>query len=168
MGALETSLGSASAKVAELFPANVRGPESSRPDSRARKLHSSVMKFSSPVIREVWQEFPQRFSTPGESGGLNGSMQHQLIWNFCSKVVCMTQGQRVALSAAQRTALWSRWKAGQFAARDRARLWPAASLDPWSFIPVRRDCSARSSAFAAGAHCSGKVRWAQYWAQHKN
>ena len=25
----------------------------------------------------------------------------------------MTQGKRVALSAAQRTELWSRWKAGQ-------------------------------------------------------
>src|SRR5271156_3726616 len=35
-------------------------------------------------------------------------MQHHLIWNFRSKVVFMTQGQRVALSAAQRTELWSR------------------------------------------------------------
>src|SRR5271163_5373640 len=40
-------------------------------------------------------------------------MQHHLIWNFRSKVVFMTQGQRVALSAAQRTELWSRWKAGE-------------------------------------------------------
>src|SRR5580693_4114331 len=40
-------------------------------------------------------------------------MQHHLIWNLCSKVVCMTQGKRVALSAAQRTELWSRWKAGE-------------------------------------------------------
>jgi hypothetical protein len=45
--------------------------------------------------------------------GLNGSLQHHLIWNLGSKVVCMTQGQRVALSAAQRTELWSRWKAGE-------------------------------------------------------
>ena len=28
-------------------------------------------------------------------------------------MVCTTQGKRVALSAAQRTELWSRWKAGQ-------------------------------------------------------
>ena len=49
----------------------------------------------------------------GYAGGLNGSMQHHLIWNFCSKVVCMTQGQRVALSATQRTELWRRWKAGE-------------------------------------------------------
>ncbi len=54
MGALETSLGSASAKVAELFPANVRGPESSRPDSRARKLHSAGVKFAPLVLRGDW------------------------------------------------------------------------------------------------------------------
>src|SRR5580693_3244871 len=40
-------------------------------------------------------------------------MQHHLIWNLCSKVVCITQGKRLTLSAAQRTELWSRWKAGQ-------------------------------------------------------
>src|SRR5271169_1139070 len=40
-------------------------------------------------------------------------MQHHLIWNFRSKVVFMIQGQRVALSVAQRTELWSRWKAGE-------------------------------------------------------
>src|SRR6202789_817898 len=50
---------------------------------------------------------------PDKRADLNGSMQHHLIKNLFSKVVCMTQGRRVALSAAQRTELWSRWKAGQ-------------------------------------------------------
>src|ERR1700678_3959807 len=40
-------------------------------------------------------------------------MQHHLIWNFCSKVVSMTQGKYVELSAAQRTEVWRRWKAGE-------------------------------------------------------
>jgi RNA polymerase sigma factor (sigma-70 family) len=54
MGALETSLASGSAIVADLFRANIRSPESNRPDSRARKLHSSEVKFISPVMREDW------------------------------------------------------------------------------------------------------------------
>ena len=54
MGALETSLGSGSAIAGELFHANIRSPESTRPDSRARKLHSSDVKFTSPVIRDDW------------------------------------------------------------------------------------------------------------------
>src|ERR1700684_123064 len=40
-------------------------------------------------------------------------MQHHLIWNVCSKVVSMTQGKYVELSAAQRTEVWRRWKAGE-------------------------------------------------------
>jgi RNA polymerase sigma-70 factor (ECF subfamily) len=54
MGALETSLGSGSAIVGELFHANIRSSESTRPDSRARKLHSSDVKFTSPVMRNDW------------------------------------------------------------------------------------------------------------------
>jgi hypothetical protein len=61
----------------------------------------------------------------------------------------MTQGKRVALSAARRTELWSRWKAGGVAAHDWARLRQAAQLHSWFFIAARRDCSARSSALAA-------------------
>jgi RNA polymerase sigma-70 factor (ECF subfamily) len=54
MGALETSLGSGSAIVGELFRANLRNPESTRPDSRVRKLHSSEVKFTSPVMPYDW------------------------------------------------------------------------------------------------------------------
>jgi RNA polymerase sigma factor (sigma-70 family) len=54
MGALETSLGSGSAILGELFRANLPGPESTRPNSRPRKLHSSDMKFRSPVMRDDW------------------------------------------------------------------------------------------------------------------
>jgi RNA polymerase sigma-70 factor, ECF subfamily len=54
MGALETSLSSASAIVPELFPATIRRHESTRPDSRARKIHSSDVKSSSPVLRDDW------------------------------------------------------------------------------------------------------------------
>jgi RNA polymerase sigma-70 factor, ECF subfamily len=54
MSALETSLGSASATVGELFRANIRSPELTRPDSRARKLHSSDVKFTAPVMRDDW------------------------------------------------------------------------------------------------------------------
>src|SRR5271168_2988794 len=55
MGALETSLGSVSAIVGELFPAKIRSPESGRPNSRARKIHSPVVKFTSPVMRDDWE-----------------------------------------------------------------------------------------------------------------
>jgi RNA polymerase sigma-70 factor, ECF subfamily len=54
MGALETSLGSASATVGELFRANIRSPESTAPDLWARKLHSSDVKFTAPVMRDDW------------------------------------------------------------------------------------------------------------------
>ncbi len=54
MGALETSLASGSAVVRELFHANIRRPESARPDSRARALHSSDAKFISSVMRDDW------------------------------------------------------------------------------------------------------------------
>lgn len=54
MGALETSLGSRSAIVGDLLRANIRSPEPTRPDSRARKLHCSDVKFSSPVMRDDW------------------------------------------------------------------------------------------------------------------
>ena len=54
MGALETSLGSRSAIVGDLLRVNIRIPEPTRPDSRARKLHSSEVKFSSPVTRDDW------------------------------------------------------------------------------------------------------------------
>jgi RNA polymerase sigma-70 factor, ECF subfamily len=54
MGALETSLGSGSAVVGELFRANIRTPESTIPDSRPRKLHYSDVKFTSPVMRDDW------------------------------------------------------------------------------------------------------------------
>src|SRR5580692_10232978 len=58
---------------------------------------------------EPWQSSRR----PGNNGDLNGSMQHHLIWNVCSKVVCMTQGKYVELSAAQRIEVWRRWKAGE-------------------------------------------------------
>jgi RNA polymerase sigma-70 factor (ECF subfamily) len=54
MGALETSLGSGSAIAAELCRANIRGPESTSLDSRARKLQSSDVKFTSRVMRDDW------------------------------------------------------------------------------------------------------------------
>lgn len=54
MGALETSLGSGSAIVGELFRANIRSTESTRPYSRSRKLHSPDVKFSSPGMRDDW------------------------------------------------------------------------------------------------------------------
>jgi len=54
MGALETSLGSRSAIVGELFRANIRSQESTRPDLRARKLHSAGVKVTSPVMRGDW------------------------------------------------------------------------------------------------------------------
>jgi RNA polymerase sigma-70 factor (ECF subfamily) len=54
MGALETSLGNGSAIVGELFRANIGSPESTRPDSRARKLDSSDVKYTSPVRRDEW------------------------------------------------------------------------------------------------------------------
>jgi RNA polymerase sigma-70 factor (ECF subfamily) len=54
MGALETSLGSGSANVGELFCANIRDPESIRPDSQDRKLRSSDVQFASPVMRDDW------------------------------------------------------------------------------------------------------------------
>jgi len=54
MGAMETSLASRSAIVGELFRANIRSPESIRPHSRPRKLRSSDVKFTSPVMRDDW------------------------------------------------------------------------------------------------------------------
>jgi RNA polymerase sigma-70 factor, ECF subfamily len=54
MGALETSLGSRSVIVGELFRANIRRPESIKPDARARKIHSSAVKFTSPARRGDW------------------------------------------------------------------------------------------------------------------
>ena len=54
MGALETSLASGSAIVAELFHPNIRRPESTRSDSRARKPHSDDVKFTVPVVRNDW------------------------------------------------------------------------------------------------------------------
>jgi len=55
MGALESSLGTASAIIGELFPAKIHSSESIRPDSRARKIHSSDVKFTSPVMRDDWE-----------------------------------------------------------------------------------------------------------------
>jgi RNA polymerase sigma-70 factor (ECF subfamily) len=54
MRALETSLGSGAAIVGRLFGANIRGAESTRADSRARKLRSSDVKFISPAMRDDW------------------------------------------------------------------------------------------------------------------
>ena len=54
MGALEASLASGSAIVGELFDRNVRSPESTRPDSRTRELHSSDVKVTSPDMRDEW------------------------------------------------------------------------------------------------------------------
>jgi RNA polymerase sigma-70 factor, ECF subfamily len=54
MSALETPLGSGSAIVAELFRADVRSPESTRRSTQSRKLHSSDVKFTSPVMRDDW------------------------------------------------------------------------------------------------------------------
>jgi RNA polymerase sigma-70 factor (ECF subfamily) len=55
MGALKTSLASRSKILGELFRANVRSPEATKPDSRAPKLHSSDVKFTSPVMRDDWE-----------------------------------------------------------------------------------------------------------------
>ena len=52
MGALETSLASGPAIAGELFRANIRSPESTSPDSRAR--NSSDVKITSPVMRDDW------------------------------------------------------------------------------------------------------------------
>jgi len=54
MGALETSLGSRSAIAEELFRVNIRGSKSTRPHSRARKLNSADVKFTSLVARNDW------------------------------------------------------------------------------------------------------------------
>jgi RNA polymerase sigma-70 factor (ECF subfamily) len=55
MGALKTSLASSSTILGELFRANVRSPKLTKPDSRTRKLHSSDVKFTSPVMRDDWE-----------------------------------------------------------------------------------------------------------------
>lgn len=55
MDALETSLQSGSAIAGDLFRANTRSPESTRPDSQARKLHSSGVKFKSQIMRDDWE-----------------------------------------------------------------------------------------------------------------
>lgn len=54
MGALESFLGNGSAMVRELIPANIRRPESIKPASRARKLHSAGVKFNLPMMRGDW------------------------------------------------------------------------------------------------------------------
>jgi RNA polymerase sigma-70 factor (ECF subfamily) len=54
MGALGTSVGSGSEIVGKMFRANIRSPESTRPVSRARKLHPAGVKFNSPVMRGDW------------------------------------------------------------------------------------------------------------------
>jgi RNA polymerase sigma-70 factor, ECF subfamily len=54
MGALETSLGSGSAILGELFRVNITIPESTRPDPRARSFHPSRVESSSPVARDDW------------------------------------------------------------------------------------------------------------------
>jgi RNA polymerase sigma-70 factor, ECF subfamily len=54
MGALETSLGSGSAILAELFRANIPTPESTRPDPRARRFHRSPVESTPPVARDDW------------------------------------------------------------------------------------------------------------------
>lgn len=54
MGALETSLASGSAIVAELFHPNIRHPESTKSDPRARKPHSDDVNFTVPVVRNDW------------------------------------------------------------------------------------------------------------------
>jgi hypothetical protein len=43
----------------------------------------------------------------------NGSMQHHLSERSHGGVVFMAQGKRVEVSAAQRTEIWRRWKAGE-------------------------------------------------------
>jgi RNA polymerase sigma-70 factor (ECF subfamily) len=54
MGALETFLGNGSAIVPELFRTNIHNPESTKPDSRARKARSDDVKFAAPVVRNDW------------------------------------------------------------------------------------------------------------------
>jgi RNA polymerase sigma-70 factor (ECF subfamily) len=54
MGALETPLGSGSAIVGELYCTNLRNPESTRPNSRARKQHPTGVTFTSPLMRDDW------------------------------------------------------------------------------------------------------------------
>jgi hypothetical protein len=68
----------------------------------------------------------------------------------------MTEGKRVARSAAQRTELWSRWKAGQsLHVTWRAFGKPLNSVH--GFFIAARDCSSSSSALAANAY-SGRAR----------
>jgi RNA polymerase sigma-70 factor (ECF subfamily) len=54
MGALESSLWNGSTIVGELFPANIRGAESTAANSGARKLDSEEVKFISPARRDDW------------------------------------------------------------------------------------------------------------------
>jgi len=54
MGAIATSLRSGSKIARELSRANIRCEEPTRPASRARKLHFSDVKFTSPVTRNEW------------------------------------------------------------------------------------------------------------------
>lgn len=54
MGALESFLGNGSAIVGDLFPASIRGAESTRRASRARKFGSAGVKFAPLVLRGDW------------------------------------------------------------------------------------------------------------------
>jgi RNA polymerase sigma factor (sigma-70 family) len=54
VGALETSLRTGSAIAADLFRANIPGPQSTRPGSRDRKFPSSNVRHASPVMLDDW------------------------------------------------------------------------------------------------------------------
>jgi RNA polymerase sigma-70 factor (ECF subfamily) len=54
MGALETSLGSGSAMLGDLFRANIPSPKLTRSDSPARSFHPSHVESTSPVVRDDW------------------------------------------------------------------------------------------------------------------
>jgi hypothetical protein len=49
----------------------------------------------------------------GKPCKFNRSMQHHLTQTVSLKVVLMGQGKRADVSAAQRTEIWQRWKAGE-------------------------------------------------------
>ena len=61
----------------------------------------------------------------------------------------MRQGRRFGLSAAQKTDVWSRWKAGQSLHEIGRAFGKDTYLDPLSVVAARRDRSGCSSPLAA-------------------
>jgi RNA polymerase sigma-70 factor, ECF subfamily len=79
MGALETSLGSGSAILGELFRANIPVRKSNRPDPRARTFHPSHVESTSLVARDDWNLIRQAVAG-------NPQAQEQLFKTYTPKL----------------------------------------------------------------------------------